>query len=59
MNPKLMELSPEQTSAIQALVLSDMEEEMGQNIGRAQVLQQELAQRMALVSQESAEAQAL
>ena len=59
MNPKEMELSPKQTSAIQALTLNDMEEGMGQKVTRAWGLQEELAQRMALLSQESAEAQAL
>ena len=32
MNPKQVELSPKQTSAIQALTLSDMREEMGCNV---------------------------
>ena len=40
MNPQKMELSPEQTSAVQALALSNMVEGMGQNIARAQGLQQ-------------------
>ena len=52
-----MELSPKQTSAIQALAFSDMEEGMGQNVARAKGLQQELAQRRASLSQESAKAQ--
>ena len=55
----MIELSPKQTSAIQALALSSMEEGMGQNVVRAQGLQQELAQRRASLSQESAESQAL
>ena len=59
MNPKQMELSPKQTSAIQALALGDMEEQMGWNVVRAQGLQQDLKQRRASLSQESAEAQAL
>ena len=59
MNPKQMELNPKQTSAIQALILSDMEEGMGQNVARAQRLQLEVAQRRACLSQELAEAQAL
>ena len=59
MNPKQMELSPKQTSAVQALALSDMEEGMGQNVARAHGLQQELAQRRASLSQELAETQAL
>ena len=59
MNPKQMELSPEQTSAFQTLTLSDMEEGMGQNVARTQELQQELAQKRASLSQESAEAQTL
>ena len=58
MSPKQMELSLKLTSAIQALTLSNMEEGMGQNIERAQELQQELAQRRASLSQGSSEAQA-
>ena len=54
-----MELSPEQLSAVQALALSNIEEEMGQNVTRTQGLQQELAQRRTSPLQESAEAQAL
>ena len=54
-----MEPSPKQTSAIQALALSDMVEGMGQNFVRAQGLQQDLAQRRALLSQELAKAQDL
>ena len=54
--PPKMELSPKQTSAIQALTLSNMEEGMGQCNGRAQGLQQDLAQRRASLSQESAKA---
>ena len=54
-----MEFSPKQTSAIQAPILSDMEEGMGQNVARDQGLQQELAQRRASLSQVSVEAQAL
>ena len=54
-----MELSPKQTSAIQALAFSNMGEEMGQNVARDQGLQQDLAQRRASLSQELAEAQAL
>ena len=59
MNPKQIELSPKQTSTIQALILSNMEEGMAQNIVRAQGLQQNLAQRRNSLSQESAKAQAL
>ena len=50
MNPEQMELSPKQTSAIQALTLSDMVEGMGWNVVRAQGLQQDLVQRRALLS---------
>ena len=59
MNPKNMKLSPEQTSAVQALAPSNIEEGMGQNITRAQGLQEEFAQRRASLLQELAEAQAL
>ena len=59
MNPKQMELISKQTSTIQTLTLSDMEEGMGQNIAKAQGLQQGLAQRRASLSQELAKAQAL
>ena len=59
MNPKNMELSPKQSSALQALALSNNEEGMGQNVTRAQGLQGELAQRTASLLQDSAEAQAL
>ena len=54
-----MELSPEQTTAMQSLAVSTMEEGMGQTVVRAQGLQQELAQRRASLLQESAEVQAL
>ena len=57
MNLKMMDLSPEQTSAIQALVPSNMEEGIGKIVARAQGLQQELAHRRASLSQETAEAQ--
>ena len=56
MNPVTMELSPKQTSAIQALILNNMEEEMGQNVARAQGLQKELAQGRTSLSQVSADA---
>ena len=46
-----MELSPKQTSAIQALALSNIEEGIGQNVARAQELEQELAQRRASLLQ--------
>ena len=59
MNPKNMELSPEQSSALQALALSNIEEGMGQNVTWAQGLQGELAQRRASLLQDSAEPQAL
>ena len=42
-----------------ALVLSNMEEGMGHNVERAQVLQEDLAQRRASLHHDSAEAQAL
>ena len=54
-----MELSPKQTSAVQALALSNIEEGMGQNVTRPQGLQEELAQRRASLLQDLAEAQAL
>ena len=59
MNTKKAELSPKMNSALQALALSDIEEEMGHNVTRAQGLQEELAQRRASLLQDSAEAQAL
>ena len=59
MNPESTELSPEQSSALQALALSNIEEGMGHNVTRAQGLQEELAQRTASLLQDSAEAQAL
>ena len=59
MNPNNMELSPKQFSAMQALALSNIEEGMGQNVTRAQGLQEELAQRRASLLQVSAEAQDL
>ena len=59
MNPESAELSPEQSSALQALALSNIEEEMEHNVTRAQGLQEELAQRTASFLQDSAEAQAL
>ena len=58
MNPESTELSPEQSSALQALVLSSIEEGIGYNITSAQGLQEEHAQRRALLLQDSAEAQA-
>ena len=51
-------MSPKQSSALQALALSNIEEGMGHNVKRAQGLQ-ELAQRRASLLQDSAEAQAL
>ena len=54
-----MELSPKQTSALQALALSNIKEGMGKNVTRAQGLQEELAQRRASLLQDSAEVQAL
>ena len=59
MNPENAEMSPEHSSALQALALSNIEEGMGQNVTRAQGLQEELAQRRASLLQDSAEAQAL
>ena len=59
MNPESTELSPKQSSALQALVLSNIDEGMGHNITRAQGLQEELTQRRASLLQDSAEAQAL
>ena len=59
MNPESTELSPEQSSALQALALSNIEEGMGHNVTGAQRLQKELAQRRASLLQDSAEVQAL
>ena len=59
MNSEKAELSPEMNSALQALALSNIEEGMGNNVTRAQGLQEELAQRRASLLQDSAEAQAL
>ena len=59
MNPKNAERSPEHSSALQALALSNIEEGMGQNVTKAQRLQEELAQRKASLLQDLAEAQAL
>ena len=59
MNPENMELSPKQSSAMQALALSNIEERMWQNVTRAQGLQEELAQRRASLLQHSAQTQAL
>ena len=59
MNPESTDLSPKQSSALQVLALSNIEEGMGHNVTRAQGLQEELAQRRASLLQDSAEAQAL
>ena len=59
MNPKNTDLSPEQSSAMQTLVLSNIKEGMGENVTRAQGLQEEFAQRRASLLQDSAEGQAL
>ena len=59
MNPESMVLSPKQSSALEALALSNIEEGMGHNVTRAQGLQEELAQRRSSLLQDSAEAQAL
>ena len=56
MNP---EPCPFQASALQALSLSDIKEGIGWNVKQAEDLQQELAQRRAPLTQESAKAQAL
>ena len=53
------EISPEHSSALQALALSNIKKGMVQNITRAQGLQEELGQRRASLLQDSAEAQAL
>ena len=53
------EQSPEMSSALQALALSEIEEGMGHNVTRAQGLQEEIAQRRASLLQDLAEAQAL
>ena len=54
-----MEASPELSSALQALDLSNIKEGMEHSVTRAQGLQEELAQRRASLLQNSAEAQAL
>ena len=54
-----MKLSPKQSSAMQALDISNIQEGMGQNVTRAQGLQGELAQRRVSLLQDSAEAQVL
>ena len=59
MNPEREDMSPKQSSALQALALSNIEEGMGHNVTRAQGLQEELAQRRTSLLQDSAEAQAL
>ena len=59
MNPENAEISHKHSSALQALVLINIEEGMGQNVTRAQGLQEELTQRRASLLQDSAEAQAL
>ena len=59
MNTNNAEISPEHSSALQALALSNIEEGMGQNVTSAQGLQEELAQRRASLLQDSVEAQAL
>ena len=59
MNPENAEMSPRHSSALQALVLSNIKEGMGQNVTRAQGLQEELAQRRASLLQDSADAQAV
>ena len=56
MNPEQREPS---FSPPSALALSNMEEGMGQNIERAQALQEDLSQRRASLQHQSAEAQAL
>ena len=58
MNPENAEMSHKHSSALQALALSNIEEGMGQNVTRAQGLQEELAQRRASLLQDSAEVQA-
>ena len=59
MNPKNAEMSCKHSSTLQALALSNIKEGMGQNVTRAQGLQEELSQRRASLLQDSAEAQAL
>ena len=48
MNPNNMELSPKQSSAVQAIALSNIEIGMEQNVTRAQGLQEEVAQKEGL-----------
>ena len=59
MNLKNAEMSPKHSRALQALTLSNIKEGMGNNVTRAQGLQEELAQRRASLLQNSAEAQAV
>ena len=59
MNPENAEISPKHSSALQALAFSNIKEGMGQNVTRAQELQEEPAQRRTSFLQDSAEAQAL
>ena len=59
MNPENMKLSSEQSSAMQVLALSNIEEGMGQNATRARELQGEHVQRRPSLLQDSAEAQVL
>ena len=59
MNPEQPKLSSSQASALQTLTMSKIEEGMGHNVKRAQELQQELAQRRALLEWELTKAQAL
>ena len=58
MNPKNAEMNPKHSSTLQALALSNIKG-MGQNVTRAQGLQEELAQRRSSLLQDSAAAQAL
>ena len=59
MSPQQSEPCPSQASTLQAPSLSDIEEEMGHNAERAEEVQQELAQRRALLGQELRKAQTI
>ena len=59
MNPEQAKPCPSQTSALQVLSLSDIEEGMEHNLKRAQELQQDLTQKKDTLEQELADAQVL
>ena len=59
MNPENAEISPEHSSTLKAFAFSNIKEGMGQNVTRAQGLQEELSQRRSSLLHDSAEAQDL